>query len=208
MVVLLYCQYIALCSCVETEDASDQLKIEISLRSCEQLHTVSACKHYIIVSILTDNRTVGLTLIGFLVAEGASNPFPFVELARCYRTVILAVRTWTLWNRSKRLAIVLGIMCISSGTVAIAIEVIFIKTLSGSYIRLILVAVDRVVLPYSHDRSNAWRVRSNPPRVFNVMTEIRNSCPVFHGTPLIAINFILVILYETGTLYTKEHYVR
>ena len=99
-------------------------------------------------------------------------------------------------------------MCISSGTVAIAIEVIFIKTLSGSYIRLIFVAVDRVVLSYSHDRSNAWRVRSTSLRLFNVTTEIRNSCPVFHGTPLIAINFILVILYETGTLYTEEHYVR
>lgn len=78
VVVLLYCQYITPRSCVWTEDALDQLKIEISLRSCEQLHTVSACTHCVIASFVTDNRAIGLTLIGFLVAEGAFNPFEFV----------------------------------------------------------------------------------------------------------------------------------
>jgi len=80
--------------------------------------------------------------------------------------IILMVRTWAIWGRSRRIAIFLGVACASALIPVLVIEHYFLKSL--------------VFSPYPNPATPG--------------------CLLTAGSPVIAVSFIIVILFETFVL--------
>ncbi|TCD64263.1 hypothetical protein EIP91_004302 [Steccherinum ochraceum] len=93
--------------------------------------------------------TVWLIIIGIVVAE-----------------LVLVVRTWALWGRSRNIAICLGIACVVALLPVFVVESVFLKTLRFS--------------------------QYSDPRI--------PGCLLTGGSSIAAVNFIVVILFETFLL--------
>ncbi|KAI0078056.1 hypothetical protein K474DRAFT_1594777, partial [Panus rudis PR-1116 ss-1] len=78
--------------------------------------------------------------------------------------IILVVRTWAIWGRSKRIALILGIAAVLGLTPTLVIESIFLNSLECTSCLPIL----------------SW-------------------CLLTAGNPVIAVSFVIVILFETCT---------
>ena len=75
-----------------------------------------------------------MVIFNFVVAEGALYLSHALERPHFFQPVILLVRSWLVWGKTRRIAIVFGIICTSGVAGVIVVETIFIRSLNCEHV--------------------------------------------------------------------------